>query len=251
MKETYNFGLFETVRSYKGRIIYLNEHLLRLRKSAELAGLKMPFNPRRLKAMINKAVKINNFKDAYIKLILLGAADNKCSCFIIVKVYKPYSKQKYSMGFKAIVSKFRQLDPYLAQMKSTKRFLYESAFAEAKEKGADEAVILNKHGSITEGSRTNVFFVKGKELFTPSVSCGCLNGITRKLVIDLAKAEKIKVTEGKFSPRDLYEAEEVFLTNSLMGIMPLSRLNGKKIGVKNAKMTKIFINKYNSILNAH
>lgn len=250
MKKIYELSIFETMRSYHGRIVYFHQHLKRLEKSAELIGMKFPYSLQKIKGMITRTIRINKFKDAYVKLILLGAV-NKTDVIIIVKKYQPYLLKKYTKGFSAAISQFRQRDIFLAQIKTTNRSLYERAFNQAKAIGFDEAIILNKQGNITEGTRSNIFFAKNNTLFTPALECGCLAGITRQAVLDLAKKSKIKVNQCKFSLQELYQADEAFLTNSLMGVMPLKKVERKKIGKANFKLTRFFMQKYNHLLHAN
>ncbi len=147
-----------------------------------------------------------------------------------------------------MISRVRQQDIFLAQLKCTSRLLYERAQEEAKAKGFNEAIILNKKGNLAEASRANIFFVLRHELFTPALLCGCLNGITRKAIMDLAKIYKIKVNEGNFLPQALLGSDEAFLTNSLIGVMPLRKIGKKKIGRGKNKLTQFFRQKYLQLL---
>lgn len=242
-------GLFETMRSYNRRIVYLDEHLKRIQNSCPLMGLKIPYSLNRLKAIINKTVKINGFKDAYVRLTL-WQQERGTAISVIAKKYQPYPVKKYAEGFKAGISRFRQNENTpLAQIKSTNRILYELSLTEARNKGYDEAIILNNRGNISEASRSNIFLVKNKELFTPSLECGCLDGITRKAIFDLAKRYKIALYQGKLAIQDLYSADEAFLTNSLIGVMPLTAVEHKIIGRgKCESLTKFLIVKYSFLL---
>ena len=148
------------------------------------------------------------------------------------------------------VSPLRQNeDSFLCRIKTANRLLYELTYIQAKKKGFDGSVILNSSGYIAEGTRSNIFFVKDDALFTPSLSCGCLDGVTRRVVFSLAKKYKIQVYEGNFILRDLLEAEEAFLTNSLVGIMPVASVDNKSIGkAKCRKLTESLIKRYNCLL---
>lgn len=131
-----------------------------------------------------------------------------------------------------------------SRVKSTNRLLYEISFQQAKQKGFDEAIILNERGYITEASRSNVFFAKDNNLFTPSLDCGCLEGVTRKIIFEQAKKHKINISEGKFTLFDLYEADEAFLSNSLMGVMPLAQAEDRVVNNgKAGELTGFFANK--------
>lgn len=246
MKKIYELSIFETMRFHRGKIVYFQQHLKRLESSAKLIGIKFPYSLQRIKGMITRTIRINKFKDANVKLILFGAV-SKTDVIILVKKYQPYPLEKYRKGFSAIISQFRQRDIFLAQIKTTNRALYERAFNRAKAIGFDEAIILNKQGNITEGTRSNIFFVKNNALCTPALECGCLAGITRRAILDLAKNSKIKVNIGKFNLQDLYQADEAFLTNSLMGIMPLKKIERKNLGKADFKLTRFFMQKYNHL----
>jgi branched-subunit amino acid aminotransferase/4-amino-4-deoxychorismate lyase len=203
----------------------------------------------KVKDIIQRIVKINGIKDAYVRLTL-WKSERGADTLIIAKKYQPYSSQEYKKGFRACISPFRQNeDSFLAQLKTTNYLLYRLAYTKAREKGFDEAIILNHKGYIAETSRSNLFFIKDKELFTPSLECSCLNGITRRVVFDLAKKYNIKAYEGNFSMPDLYASDEAFLTNSLVGIMPLVSVEERRIGLGRSryKLTRFFIERYKSL----
>jgi len=245
----YAWGLFETMRSYKKKIVYLDEHLKRIQASSKLIGIKFPYSVHKLKKKIQEIVRINSLIDAYVRLTI-WKAQRGSDTLIIARKYTPYAGQKYKKGFCAWISRFRQSEnSYFARMKTTNYLFCQLSFQEAKKKGLDEAIILNNRGFITEASRSNIFLVKDKEVFTPSLECGCLDGITRKVIFDLAKKYNLKIYEGNFCIQDLLTADEAFLTNSLMGVMPLVALEKKPIGKgMRGKITEFFIKKYNFLL---
>lgn len=245
----YGWAVFETMRSYKGAIVYLDAHLERIKNSSKLIGIEFPYPPSKLKAIIKEAVRINGFKDIYVRLTLckknLGT-----DILILIKKYTPYPIQKYKIGFSAMVSKFKQSDPMFARIKTTNRLFYELGLQEAKAKGFDEALILNPCGFLCEATRSSIFFAKDNEVFTPALECGCLEGITRRVIFDLARKYKLKIYEGNFTLRDLRQADEAFLTNSLLGVMPLRVIEKDKIGkgVNNFKFARFFGKEYNHLL---
>ena len=245
----YGFGLYETMRFCKGRIVYFKEHLERIQDACKITGIRFPYGLRYLRKMIRKAVKLNDLADAYVKLVFWKAVEGT-DTVIIARKNTPLPKQKYRRGFCAAISSLRQAeDCFLCRIKSTNRLLYELSFEEAKRRGADEALILNNRGLIAEGSRSNIFFARAGELFTPQLDCGCLEGITRKVVFALAKKSGLRIFEGRFTPRELYCADEAFLTNSLKGIMPLTKVEDKVIGkAKCGKITDLLIKRYNCLL---
>ncbi|MCX5703849.1 MAG: aminotransferase class IV [Candidatus Omnitrophica bacterium] len=245
----YGLGLFESMRSCNGKIVYLDEHLGRIKGSAELIGIGFPFSLGKLKEIIKKTVQINGFKDTYVRLTL-GKAQKGRDILLMAKKYQPYPRQKYKKGFRAIVSSLKQgNNSLLVRLKTTSRLLYQLSLEEAENKGFDEAIILNNRGCITEATRSNLFLVKNNELFTPSLSCGCLDGITRRVIFDLVKKSNLKIYEGNFTLKDLCAADEAFLTNSLIGIMPLVSVGKQRIGGgSRGKTTEYLSKKYNSLL---
>lgn len=246
----YGWGLFETMRSYNGKIVYLDAHLQRLEEGCLKIGIELKHSAANLKQLVKKAVRINGFKDAYVKLILWKDAPNT-GLLILAKNYQPPPLQNYKEGFSAAVSSLRQAESLgLARIKTISRLLYELSLKEADSQGFDEALILNNRGYICEATRSSIFLVKNSELFTPSLDCGCLGGITRKVIFDFAKVHKIKAYECNLTIRDLFEADEAFLTNSLMGVMPLVSVEKQQIGkgAKYFKLTKFFMEKYKYLL---
>ena len=269
----YGWGLFETMRSYHDKIIYFDEHLIRIKDSSKLIGMKFtPLEIRRqrplnapplaglsltgfsystskLKQIIKQAVKLSGFPDAYVRLTL-WKSDSGIDTLIIARKYRPYPKAIYKHGFCAGISSFRQNeDSFLTQLKTMNYLLYQLSYLQAQDKRFDESIILNTRGYISEASRSNIFFIQDNQLFTPCLECGCLRGITRKVIFDLAKKYSIPLNEGKFRPDDLYNSDEAFLTNSLMGVMPLTSIENRIIGKgESGRLTRFFIRKYNSLL---
>ncbi len=249
----YGDGIYETMRAYNGIVFMIDEHIKRLFRSASLIGLKIPLSQENLKFSIYKTIRANNLKNAYVRLTIsrgcgsLGLDPNLCqkpSIVIIVKEQKDYPKSLYQKGLKVIIAKTRRnlreaINPQIKSLNFLNNIL---AKLEAKEKNANEAIMLNVYGKITEGTICNVFFYKDNVLFTPSIDCGILDGITRGIVIEIAKKEGIKVKEGKFRKNDIYSAQEIFITNTTMEVMPVSELDGYKypVGEVSKNLRKLY-----------
>lgn len=242
-------GVFETMRSIDKRIVYFDQHIKRIKASCGLVGIKFAYSDAEIKKVINKALSLSGFRDNYIRLTL-WKKEALTGILIAARLYRPYPPGKYSSGFRCCVSTFRQAEgSVLPSVKTTSRILYELALGQAQNKDFDEAIILNSRGFICEGARTNIFFVKDKEIFTPALECGCLNGITRKVILDLALRYKLRCYAGKFTLLDLFKADEAFLTNSLIGVMPLASVENKAIGKGQSRpLTSFLIRKYNRLL---
>ncbi|MFA4889066.1 MAG: aminotransferase class IV [Candidatus Omnitrophota bacterium] len=230
-------GVFETMRVYNGRIVYFAQHLKRLKASACLLGLKFPAQ---LKSAVKEKVKSHCHRDLRMRVVVYQAK-GKTGFSISARKYKPFTECKYKTGFSVYLSGLKQdKNSIFARIKSTRRALYEAAYKQARKKGFDEALILNQDGVICEASRSNIFLVKDNALWTPALACGCLPGITRKVIFDLARVSGIKVKPSRLNLADLDQAEEAFLTNSLIGVMPIKNKCGK--------ISLLLQKKYNSLL---
>ena len=237
----YGWGLFETMRSYNGKIFKLDAHLDRLFKSAKLINLKLS-SRRELKRKTSQLLRLNSIKDAYVRLTV-WKGDVKTHVLIFTRKFPPhpYKESSYKKGENAVITRFRQNEfSPLSRIKSLNYLALRLAYKQACDKGAFEGILLNTKGCLAEGSRTNIFLVKDNKFFTPSWDSGCLAGITRAVVIKLANNCGMRVYEKQIKPELIYRAEEAFLTNSLMEIMPLVKIGNHKIG--NGKPGNITLN---------
>lgn len=234
----YGYGLFETMRAYSGRIFHLKKHLARLSRSAKLLGIDLESIPDLEKALYN-TLQANNLSHARIRLTLSGGEGEPVpdlfirapTVLIVARSYTPYPRQVYEQGFKAIVSRIRRNTQSPASAIKSLNYLDNLlARQEAKLAGADEAILLNEHGFLAEGSMSNIFLVSDNALLTPSEDSGILLGITREVVLELAPSLDIKTTERKIALKELLQADEAFFTNSLIEIMPLTQVDEQNIG---------------------
>jgi branched-chain amino acid aminotransferase len=145
--------------------------------------------------------------------------------------YTPPSAEVYRKGYKALVSPIRQnSESPLSHLKSANYLNNILARKEARGKGADEAILFNERNYLCEGSTSNIFLVARGNLITPNEESGCLPGITRQIVIELATELSIRVTEREIGLEELLNADEAFFTSSLIELMPLNEVDGKTIG---------------------
>ncbi len=244
----YGDGVYETLRVYKGVVFKVDEHIDRLFRSASMLELLIPKTPDAIKRAVYKTINANGHKEAYIRISLsrgpgpIGLDPELCSkpTFVIISnPFKKYLEQYYQKGVKiAIVNTRRNfkgaLDPKIKSLNFLNNIL---AKIEAKKKGAYEALMLNHRGYIAEGTITNIFFVKDRFLCTPEIGVGILDGITRRIILDIAKEVRIEIKEGKFRREDIYHAKEVFISNSTMEVMPVTKVDNIKIGTKAGKIT--------------
>ncbi|TET09430.1 branched-chain amino acid aminotransferase, partial [Candidatus Aerophobetes bacterium] len=232
-------GLFETMRAYSGSVFRLTEHLERILGSCHF--LKLPFkeNAQSLTEKINQTLGVNKLFDAYLKLIIssginkgsLTDTSSSPTLIIIAREFEPYPQRIYKEGFKAITSKIRR-NPYspLAQHKSLNFLENVLGKREAEERGKKEAIFIDPQGNLTEGATTNIFLVKQGSVISPALNSMILPGITRKVVLEISSNLGMPIEERKVELKELYEAEEAFLTNSLIEIMPLVQVDSHIIG---------------------
>jgi branched-chain amino acid aminotransferase len=244
----YGDGIYETMRVYDGVVFKLDEHLQRLFRSASLIGLTISQDMDHLKIAIYETLIANALRNAYIRLTVsrgkgsIGLDPDLCpepTIVIFVQDLREYPKEYYRNGLNLIISETRRnlkaaINPQIKSLSFLNNVL---AKIEAKKKNAYEAIMLNAYGNLTEGTVSNLFFHKDNLLCTPSIDCGILDGITRGLVIELAKSEGLKVKEGKFTKKDIYTAEEVFVTNTTMEVMPVSGVDDRRYAVGSVAKT--------------
>jgi branched-chain amino acid aminotransferase len=234
----YGFGLFETMRAYGGQVFRLDSHLNRLVRSAETLGL--PIEALDLKGAVRDTIQANKLSDARVRITIsigeggMVPAPSTCkqpTVLILAGHYKPYPKQVYEKGFRAVVSSIRRNSQSpLSRLKSANYLENMLAKQEARAAGVDEAICLNEKGLLAEASMSNIFLVNDGILRTPGEESGILPGITREVVLELASQLGINTLEQDIRLDELFQAQEAFLTNSLMEIMPLTKIDGKPIG---------------------
>lgn len=234
----FGFGLFETMRAYGSRIFRLEQHLERLEKSAHELGLSGPgFD---LAAACYDTLKANNLTNARLRLTLTAgpgeALPDTSTCkgptvVIIAMPVKSLPPEKCQQGYHAVLSSLRRNSQSpLSRMKSTSYAESVLARQEAYLKGADEVVMLNEKEMVAEGSTSNLFLVKSNALVTPSIDSGILPGITRSVVLEIARAAGLESEERPVSLAELTQSDEAFFTNSIREIMPLTMFEGTPVG---------------------
>ncbi|MEI6588669.1 MAG: branched-chain-amino-acid transaminase [Verrucomicrobiota bacterium] len=237
----YGDGIFEGIRLYDGNIFRLDEHLERLEYSAKAILLSIPLTRKELSDITCEACRINNLKDAYIRLVVtrgpgdLGLAPWLCpkpTVFVIADKIALYPQEHYDNGLAIVTVPTRRIGP--ASLPSTIKSLnYLNnilAKIEAKQFGALEAIMLNEQGFVAECTADNVFIVhKGVLLTTPS-SQGALEGITRGAIIAIAQELNIPFKETSLTRYDIWCADECFLTGTGAEVIPVTKLDGRVIG---------------------
>lgn len=248
----YGYGLFETMRAYNGKIFLLERHVKRLLNLAGIIGLGERLAGVNIGQACMDTLGANKLKEARIRVTVTGGeadaypwsdTDGKPTVVITARKYKPFTAEKYKDGFKVgIASVRRSRESLIPTIKSTSYISSVLARKEVTAQGLDEALLLNDDGFIAEGATSNVFFVKSLRLVTPSLESGILPGITRDLVIELADELEIIVTEGTVGIGIIKQCDEAFLTNAVIGIMPLTGVSdaaGNKVAIGTGKPGEI------------
>jgi branched-chain amino acid aminotransferase len=237
----YGDGVFEGIRVYNGKIFKLDEHLNRLYLSAKAIRLVIPMDKQTLTDATEKTVQANNIDDGYIRMIITrGVGDlglNPFICkeggiIIIADSVQLYPAELYDKGLKVISSSVVRNHPLAIppQVKSLNYLNNILAKIEAIDSGTDEAIMYNHQGCVAEASGDNIFIVNGGVVYTPPIEAGSLAGITRALVMELARKENIDVIEKDLTKFDLYTCDEFFLTGTAAEVIGIVDIDGRVIG---------------------
>jgi branched-chain amino acid aminotransferase len=237
----YGDGVFEGIRVYKGKAFLLPEHLKRLYQSAQAITLEIPYDNETLTKMVQETIKEAGKEEGYIRLLVtrgtgnLGMDPKSCetpNVIIILDDIQLYPREYYQDGIKVITASTRRIpvDSLDARIKSLNYLNNVMAKIEAINANCMEAIMLNQDGFVSECTGDNIFLIKDGVLQTPSSKSNALDGITKNLMIALAKEANIQVEEKSIAQYDLYIADEVFLTGTGAEIMPVTEVDGRKIG---------------------
>ena len=236
----YGDGVFEGLRFYGGRVLKQEAHLVRLEKSAQCLALDLPFTRAQMVQSIADTIAASGESDGYVRLIVtrgcgpLGIDPSTCSrgnLVIIVDQLAMVSDRVRQEGASLVISSLRrlapdQLDPRIKSLNYMNQIL---ARLEANQAGADEAVVLNSHGHVAEGTADNIFIVQSGKLLTPPVTDGALEGVTRGILLELAEQCGIDVSIASLTPYDLFTAEECFLSGTGAELIPVKAVSGREV----------------------
>jgi branched-chain amino acid aminotransferase len=237
----YGDGIFEGIRFYNGRVFRLEQHLERLWNSARSICLDVPMTRQKMTEALLETVRQNHLRDGYIRLVVtrgvgnLGLNPEQCknpSVIIIVATIALYHADFYRKGLSIVTVATRRSNPAALNpaVKSLNYLNNVMARIEANLASADEALMLNDAGNVAECTADNVFIIKHGQIFTPPITSGALQGITRSVVFDIAGEFGIKVIEADFTRHDVFVADECFLTGTAAEIVPVVKADGRIIG---------------------
>lgn len=247
----YGDGVFETLRSYNGRPFLIEDHLQRLVSSAQALGIPLRYGLEGLRSAIENLLRLNRLTDALIRVTLSrgeslhyglqppeSASGGQPTLIIQTHPFHPHPEESYRQGVRLAISTYRRsttcplarhktanfLAGIMARQEATRRWQGRPS------QGVQDALFLNTEGQVCEATVSNIFMVESGRVVTPSLQANILPGITRKKVLEICQGEGITASEELFGTERLLQADEVFLTNSLMEIMPVSCIEDKGIG---------------------
>ncbi|WZL72894.1 aminotransferase class IV [Clostridiaceae bacterium 35-E11] len=233
----YGYGLFETIKIYKGEMLFIKEHLERFQKGCQVLNIPIHYDINLIRKYCNQLISVNNIDFGALKILYTKNKNIYHLC--ITTRQSPYIKEKYIKGFALCFAASRK-NPYasLTYIKSNNYLENILEKQKSAEKNCEEAIFLNTNHQISEGTYTNIFFVKDDTIYTPSVNCGLLPGIMRSKVMDLIQRLRLPLKVGAYDPASLLAADEIFVTNSLMDIMPVSQLEDIRFDLSNNPITQ-------------
>jgi branched-chain amino acid aminotransferase len=237
----YGDSIYEVLRTVRGRPRWLDEHLVRLERSALGIGMRLPRPTAEIAGLVREAVRASDNDECYVRIVITrGGGDIDLDparavdplVIVIAKPLRLPPEELYRTGAPVAVVGVRRnlrqaVDPSVKSGNYLNNIL---ALAEARRGGAYEAVMCDRDGLVAEGSTSNLFAVKEGVVRTPPLSTGILDGITRARVLMLCARERIPAREEPMRPEDLRAADEAFLTASIRGVMPIRTVDGKAVG---------------------
>ena len=255
----YGDGVFEGIRFYNNKVFHLEEHMVRLYKSAAAIALEIPLDQAALTEALLETIRRNELTDGYVRLVItrgkgdLGLSPWNCpkpSIIIIAAKITLYPAESYEKGLKVVTCATRRIaHGALSPMVKSLNYLNNiMAKIEASHAGAGEGLMLNEQGLVAECTGDNIFLVSGGRITTPPISSGALAGVTRAVAIGIASELGIEVSEPQTTRYDIYTADECFLTGTAAEIIPAVELDSRPIGNgKPGPMTQRFIARYREL----
>lgn len=229
-------GLFETMRVVGGKPFRFAQHLERMTRGADFLKIKLPFTPKELEKFASQLIEQNKMPEAILRVTLTRGAGERgynfsgeCKPTIVMTLHVAPS-QENSVEWNLVTSSFRipAADP-LSSFKTTSKILHVMARAEAKEKDADEALLINTNGEVAETASGNLFWIYDYKICTVPTGRGVLPGITRAVVLEICQSLGLQVNKRVIKPEALRNSAGIFVTQSALGIIPVSSFDGEPV----------------------
>lgn len=260
---TFGDSVYETLRTYGGRPFHLDRHLQRLRQSARRLAIPVPLADGEFAGRVDAVLDAAGNAESYIRLIVSRGVGDISYHFdrvkgptlvVVVKPYEPLPDWWYLQGIDVVVSSVRRnhrmaLDPAIKSCNLINNIL---AVQDAQARGAQEPVLLNHDGDVAEGAGSNVFLVARGGLLTPPLEAGILPGVTRALVLEIARGLGIAAREDTVRVEDLMAADEAFITSTLKEVCPVRAIDGRPVGSGHpGPVTKQLLQAYREYARSH
>ena len=242
----YGSGVFEGIRAYeteRGTAVFRHQdHLDRLRRSAELYYMELPYTLEKMREATHELIRVNNLRSCYIRPVAfrgygemgLFPLDTPVEVFIAVWPWGAYlGEEGQKHGIRCKVSSWRRMsdESFIPEAKACGQYLNSIlAKVETAKAGYDEAILLDQHGNVSEGSGENIFVVRDGHISTPSSASCILDGITARSVVQIAADLGFAVEQRDVSRGELYQADEVFLTGTAAEIVPVREIDDHTVG---------------------
>ncbi len=231
-------SVFETLRAYGGRIFHWEKHFERLRGSCRALNETPPFTESELKSWLDASLKESGHPDASLRVAVHWAPSTGSGraeegrLVLFIRPFSSHPREWYEKGvaLRTAVSRRWTLKAQDPQVKSSQYVSGVLAFLDKGGLDAHELLFFGSGGTVAEGTVSNIFIVKGKRLLTPSAASGILKGVTRGVVIGLARKRGWTVAETELTRHEFYSADECFLTNTSSEVLPVVKLDGRVIG---------------------
>lgn len=254
----YGDSVYEVMRTSGGRPVDLDRHVGRLRRSGGAIALDMPADSE-IREAVGKTLDATRNDESYVRVVVTRGAGEigldialaeRPSTIVIVRPLKLPSAEQYERGIHIQIvgvqrTSRRAIDPNVKSGNYLNSIL---ALAEARAAGADEAIMCDAEGRIAEGASSNLFAVCAGEVVTPALDIGLLAGITRGRVIELARGDGLTVREAELDPKDVRGADEVFITSSIRGILPVRRVDDAQVRGAPGPVTRRLMDLYAAFL---
>jgi branched-chain amino acid aminotransferase len=242
----YGSGVFEGIRAYeteRGTAVFRHhDHLARLKRSGELYHMDLPYTVEKLREATHDLIKVNKLRSCYIRPIAfrgygeMGLYPLNTPIEVVIAVW-PWGaylgEEGQRHGIRCQVASWRRMSPdsFIPQAKASGQYLNSIlAKVESSKAGYDEAIMLDQHGNVSEGSGENVFVIRDGVISTPPASASILEGITRQSVVRIAADLGFEVVERDMARGELYQADEVFLTGTAAEIVPVREIDDRPLG---------------------
>lgn len=239
----FNVGVYESIKVVQGHSFFGREHIGRLYNSAAVLKINLKYTESEVLSWVNKLIDVNKLKDALIRVIAFADTkedqDPKIYMFSLGLTF--YPNKNYSQGVRVITI---EAERFLPKAKSLSLLPSYFAYNQAHAVGALDAIMVNGEKKISEGTRSNIFIVKGDSVISPP-SDAILDGVVRQQLIKLLKDNEIKYVEKPISLDDLYNSDECFISSSSMQVMPVVKIDNKevsdgKVGVLTRRIVKLY-----------